>query len=556
MPENKTDNLRSDYTEMTIFADGKLNCNVVVSFKAEQKVKDAAEDFCSILKKITGSDVPVCNDELDITGAKVLIGPSRFTDMLGIQRFKDEDPEAVILKRDGDTLILVGNDFGLFKGTQFAVTMFFEWLGCGWFGPDELWHVIPEKKEVRIGYLDILHKPQFVSRRNNVLQFFPEIGERWYLGGEHRRCGHALTGLVPREVYFEQHPEWFCMVDGQRNPFVEWWQYCYSNEQLVDLFAENICSMFAQNPDIKQFSIAANDGWYHGFCECTECQKLGNTTEQVMSFANRLAKKIGTKYPDHRLTVLSYFPTYSLPKNITELEPNIEIMFCKETDMFSPVDKGPDNGYHKKFIFNESKNEYPVPWKENFENWLDKVKPKHICIWDWYCITAAKPIWKDIPWVQGDVATRNIRYWHDQGIEYVYNDQGPLDVFYEDADSFPLRWPLWYVAAKAWWDKDLTGSDILMDACKKLYEDAADLMFAYYNCLADIAQSCRFKSIAWHPPEPDEMYTPENVERVDRIVRSINDMLPQTKGKVCSRIKMQVNLWQKAKSTIEVKGGL
>lgn len=35
------------------------------------------------------------------------------------------------------------------------------------------------------------------------------------------------------------------------------------------------------------------------------------------------------------------------------------------------------------------------------------------------------------------------------------------------------------------WDGSLTGEDILMDACQKLFGNAANEMFAYYKALAD-----------------------------------------------------------------------
>ena len=111
-------------------------------------------------------------------------------------------------------------------------------------------------------------------------------------------------------------------------------------------------------------------------------------------FANRLAKEVGKVYPDHILTFLAYFPTYHPPRQPMQVEPNVEVMFCKEADMFMPVDKGPDNGYHLKYTFDKSKNTYPVPWKKNFEEWNRLVQFPHIAIWDWYCIAAAQPVWK------------------------------------------------------------------------------------------------------------------------------------------------------------------
>ena len=219
--------------------------------------------------------------------------------------------------------------------------------------------------------------------------------------------------------------------------------------------------------------------------------------------------------------------------------------------MFMPVDKGPDNGYHQRYIFKQSKNEYPTPWRENFEKWDEMVDMKHKAIWDWYCIAAAYPPWKDIPWVQGDVCTRNNRFWHDHGVEYVYNDQGPLmPAFYEDGASFPLRFPLWHVAAKSWFDGDLTGSDILMDDCSKLYGGAKDLMFAYYSALADIAAHNTAYTIGWHPPKPCELYTDAAIARVDTVMNAVRAQLPYEEAVVQERLKVQITLWETAKTAI------
>ena len=131
-----------------------------------------------------------------------------------------------------------------------------------------------------------------------------------------------------------------------------------------------------------------------------------------------------------------------------------------------------------------------------------------------------------------------------------YNDQGPLDVFYEDDASYPLRFPLWYVYAKAMWDPDLTGSEILMDACNKLYGPVSDLMFAYYEALADIAEHNTAQTIAWHPPAPRELYTPERVERLDRLMQLVRQASQTTDGAVRKRLEVQMALWGKAKEVI------
>lgn len=538
--------------EMNLVKDGVIGFSIILSENANAKEKAAALDLKEIMSQICGDSPEILSKKRPDCDVYLLVGESEYTKELGFFRLHGfPEGERVIVKTIQNNILFMGNDDGSFSGTEFAVTMFLEKIGCGWFGPDKLWQVIPKRDSISIVFINIDHNPQFVTRETNVLRANPDVGKRWYQGGVPKVIGHALTGLVPREEYFEKHPEWFCMIEGIRNPFVQWWQYCYSNEDLPFVFAEKLGDIFNRNPQMTQYSIAANDGWYHGWCECEKCMESGiNNAERYLNFVNRLAREVAKKYPKHILTLLSYFPTYYPPSKKMMTEPNVEIMFCKESDMFSPVDKGPDNGYHLKYEFPQSKNRYLTPWKENFEKWLEMVDCKHIAIWDWYCIAASSPIWKDIPWVQGDVITRNHRYWHDHGVAYIYNDQGPLDVFYEDDRSFPLRWPLWYVHAKGMWDKDLTGSDILYDACKKLYDEAADSMFSFYNCLADIARCSTARSIAWHPPKPGEVYTESQIKRVDLILSVALHMAAGLQSDVKDRIRNQYDLWENAKGVI------
>ena len=546
--------VRADYREFPLALDGRAVCTAVISRNASEKVRAAAADFADLLEKMCGSRPDVRTDDLPLPEYPVLIGASARSEEEGFPELTGyPENEVVYLKNCGNRcLVLMGNDSGNFEGTAFAVTMLFERLGCGWFGPQELWQEIPEKKDVTVGYLDIEQRPQFIARTNNVLTYFPEIGKRWYLGGAKRIAGHAMQVHFDPKIYFKDHPEWYCEINGKRDPFsVDWWQFCYSNEELPGVFADYICSEFDKDPDLRQFAVGMNDGWYEGWCECENCRKLGsNRSEIALNFMNKVARLVAKKYPDRILTFLAYFPTYFPPDNPIKAEPNVEIMFCKECDMFQPVDKGPDNGYHLRYSFEQSRNTYPEPWRKNFERWNQMVDFRQISIWDWYCIGAAKPIWKDIPWVQGDVCTRNHRFWSEHKVQYIYNDQGPLDVFYEDGNSFALRWPLWYVHAKGMWDRDLTGTDILSDACRKLYGRAADMMLAYYLALSDIAQHNTAKTIGWHPPDPELVYQGEDIQRIDDLWKSEKIFEPMLTPVQKERMAVQRSLWEKARGVI------
>lgn len=543
-------------SDFYITRDGTPAASIVVRTGAPDKVMEAARDLQDIIRRMSGAELPICDDAFRVEGNKILLGPSGYTRIHNVV-FPEQKGEWCLLRRREDTLVLAGNDEGCYTGTQFAVTMLLERLGCGWFGPEELWQVIPQKKTLTVGYLDILHTPQFSCRRTRVLEKNPDIGRRWYQGGDKSLIEHAYSILFPREQYFEAHPDWYCMHGGVRDPYnnrsihLESWQMCYSNPELVQATADKVIAFFDAHPDYASYSLAANDGMYEGFCECEECQKWGMPGEVMMEFVNRVARLTAAKYPDKTLYFFVYFPTFDPPNRFIQAEPNVQLMFCKESCMYHPVDKGPDCGYHEDYEFEFRYTQYPRPWRQTMEKWLEMTGLSSFCIWEWYCPAACVTSWEHLPWVQGDVATRNQRFWHDKGATFVFYDQGPNDYYHDTEKSYPLRWPLWYVVSKGMWDKDLTGTDILTDACKKLFEQAADVMLSYYLALADISRDCHAKNIAWQSAEPYEFYTPAAIERVDRILARAAQLLDEVSGPVRARMENQMALWEACKRQVE-----
>lgn len=545
-------NKKITYPDLLLVENDRACATIVVAQKPNKKTNVAALDLQNIIKQMTGVTLPIKHDNETVEGTLILVGPSRLTTEMGIcQPCGYPDNERVIVRRTGNRLVLLGNDDGLFTGTQFAVTMLLERLGCGWFGIEDLWHVIPRKDRISVGYINIDVTPRFESRQTWVYHKNRELALRWYQGGSNKDIEHAYSILFPREKYFDKHPEWYCMIDGQRDPYKEWWQMCYSNKEVLLNTIKKVGEFFDNNPTYTQATLAANDGFFDSFCQCEECKKMGTPSETMVAFANKVAQGLESKYPDKQLMIFAYFPTYDPPRKVMPLHKNIVLMFCKESCMFHSVDTGPDCGYHIRYQYDFGHEHYELPWMENAKKWIEMTSCKNVAVWEWYCPAAASSVWKDLPWVQGDVAFRNQLCFERLGARYVYYDQGPVDGYNDTEKSYPLRWPLWYVAAKGMWDGRQTASQILMDACKKLYEEAADIMFSYYMSLADINEQCHAKAIAWHMPEPYEFYTPQAIARVDRIVKSGNEIIDKVSEAVALRMKNQFDLWQKAKQVIK-----
>ena len=544
LPENKMLVTSPGERDFLIAENGTAKAVIVIPEEPSDKVRAAAEDLQAYLEKITGARLAIENDAADLSGKNgILVGPTKQTAAMGIEQPAGyPNKERVILKRDKNYVALLGNDDMRYEGTADAVTMFLENLGCGWYGPQELWQVVPEYPTLAVGELDIEHTPQFRSRQNNVYNSNDVLARRWYLGGDQTHTGHGITALIPRKDYAAAHPEWFALVDGKRDPMsVEWWQYDYTNPELAAETAKKVLEKWDADPQMTNYSLAANDGWEEGWCECETCAAVGNATDQILTFANRVAEIVSEKYPDKTISILSYHNSFFPPEKV-KAHPNVEVMFCRETSMTIPLDLG-EEILGKNAI---THNTYTQSWLGNFQEFIQKPELQHVSIWEWYCIATERPLWKDVPWVQGSVATRNHALWKQNGAEYVFYDQGPASWHRETDESYPLRWPLWFVAAKGMWDGSLTGEQILYDSCRKLYGTAADEMYWYYKALADSSEQCRADSTCWIPCKPGEMYTDDRVEIIDAALAAAEAKLGEVTDAQKQRIENQISLWKQA----------
>ena len=549
LPENKMLVTSPGEGDFLIAENGTAKAVIVIPEEPSDKVRAAAEDLQAYLEKITGARLAIENDAADLSGKNgILVGPTKQTAAMGIEQPAGyPNKERVILKRDKNYVALLGNDDMRYEGTADAVTMFLENLGCGWYGPQELWQVVPEYPTLAVGELDIEHTPQFRARFTQVYAQNPEVGCRWYLGGDKTSTGHGIQSLIPVDDYLESHPEWFALVDGKRDPLSHYgWQYDYSNLELVSEVAEKVIQKLDAEPRLTNYSIAANDGFEEGWCECEGCAVLGNPTDQILTFANRVAEIVSEKYPDKTISILSYHNSFFPPEKV-KAHPNVEVMFCREASMTTPLDL--DKAVLGKNDLTH--NTYTQSWLGNFQEYIRNASLQHISIWEWYCVSAWDASWEYLPWVQGNVATRNQALWKRNGVEYVFYDQGPWSGYHETEESYPLRWPLWYVAAKGMWDGSLTGEQILYDSCRKLYGSAAEEMYDYYKALADTSEFCEAESICEIPCKPSEMYTVERVEIINAAIEAAKTKYDSVTEQQRQRMENQFEIWNKALFVID-----
>ena len=527
-----------------IVENGQAMATIVIAKNYTEKTLAAAADLQTHLKKMSGATVAIGYDNVERGSDRfyILVGPSKYTEKLGVKQPTGyPNNEKFIVKRIDNFLILLGNDDGAFTGTEFAVTRLLEELGCGWFGTRELWQVIPEKSTLTVGNLDLVETPKFISRENRILEQYPELAKRWYMGGVEGMYGEHFLSVLIGAGYFNEHPEWYARRNGQM--YKEsgiYWQYCYSNDGLIAEVAKRIIQKFDADPNMYIYSLTPNDGWNFKTCNCDKCKTFANDSDVLVYFANSVGEIVGKKYPDRILSFLSYHATLAPPTQNVKLRDNVEIMFCAETTMTKPIQEASYIG-----MAGSKKN---IAWTKNYKDYVDATKPKNIAIWKWLCIAAESAPWEHIPWVQGNVAIQDQNYWKSVGAKYVFYDQGPSGAYREYEVSFPLRWPLWYVANKGCWDQNSSGDKLLKDACDKLYGKGSDAMFAYYQALANASKACNADSHAWAAPSPSSVYTPEQVKKIDAAIATAKSMLGKVSELERQRMQNQIDLWEQAKT--------
>ena len=528
-----------------ILAENGVSNATIVYAAGSSKAKSAATELSDYLNRITGAGFTVIADDAALPeGNLILVGPTQKALELGVGPYTGyPDAEKFSVIRKENCLILCGNDDVTYNGTQNAVTYFLEEAGCGWFADDALWQIVPEKATLAVKAVELTVTPAISSRSYGNIP--SALTNRWYCGGDNFLDGQRIWIYIPKSTY-ATHPEWFALVDGARfdpaSMGISEWQYCYSNEALAAAYAEKVIEHFDKNPSCISMTAAVNDGWYEGWCECDECAALGNKTDQALTFANRVAEIVCETYPDKHISTLAYHDTF-LPPEKTKAHPNVEVMFCLETTPFD--DLMANRQIHSGFN-NINKIEYSQSWLDNVRQWIEVSDLQHKTIWGWFCIDDPLYKWNFAPWVQGNVANRNVDVFEFLGVTRVF-----VDGTYPYANmDMGLRWPVYYTFAKCAYFGDMTGEEVLYDACQKLYGAAADEMFLYYRLLADSAQECDSSTgINWVPPSMLEVYS-LNYDLLQQAVVSARAKLGELTPEQKQRVESQLRGWIYVDQTI------
>jgi hypothetical protein len=426
---------------------------IIIPSSATASEQKAADVFQGYILRITGVALPILRDDQPAYPYEIVIGQSKRLSVAKVSVPVNElSEDGFLLATDSARFIIAG---GMDKGALYGVYTFLEkYLGCRMYAPDV--KIIPVLQTIQLGKIYDLQIPRIRFRDTHYRVTWDQEYTDWHkldhnAKGERTDWGmwvHTFNALVPPEVYYKDHPEYFSLVKGKRIPT----QLCLSNPQVLQLVIAQLRQKIAQNPAAKYWSVSQNDN--RDYCTCDECSAVdrreGSPSGSIVQFVNAVADA----FPDKTISTLAYEYGRHAPKMLKPRD-NVNIMLCSI------------EAFRHKPLTEDSAS---ADFVEDVQEW-GKIA-KDIIVWD-YVIQFPNLL---SPFPNFHVLQPNIRFFVEYGVNALF-EQGNREVGGEFA---ALRA---YMLSKFMWDPYLNTDSVMNDFLNGYYGAAARPIRRYIDTM-------------------------------------------------------------------------
>ena len=483
-----------------LFHNGKSNYRIVISAEASTSEQTAARELQKYINQVSGVELPVTTD-INTRGHCIYVGYNeRVATLTGAQK-PDKDDESFTFRTIGHNLFIWG---GSQRGTMYGVFTFLEReLGIHWLTPKCT--VIPKNKQWKLPRLNHTESPFIGYRYSNyfVAEGAPEWSAhtrentKWspvtneYGNIEAYWGAHTMDKLVPTKEFYETHPEYFCLRDGQR--YNGYGQLCLSNPEVLELCKTRLKQYMRENPNFRIYSLSQNDNFR--FCQCEKCAAIeqqygGQHSGIIVWFVNQVADAVKEEFPDKYVGTFAYQYSRQPPTGIKPRD-NVVIRLCSIECCFAhPLDAGcPQN----------------EAFMRDLRGWAELAP--HLFIWD-YIVDYAQYM---APWPNFQVLGPNIR---------VFGENKAIGVFeeaqYQSAGAEFDEMKAWTVN-QLLWNPDQDVDSLVNIFIDGFYGKAAPHIMDYYRlCQSLVKPDVHF---GIYITENHEIYSDEFTQKAFAILQ-------------------------------------
>lgn len=412
---------------------------IVAETSKDTLIAKATGELQHYIEHATGAQISI-SKEISEEGSNIII-----------EEDSDLGNNTVAIKVEGDNLYIKGSNS---QYTLFAVYEFLEQqMGCRFFAhdceaiphtdkivvPRDLNYSYSPKIGVRTVHSKLLYNNyNFAEKLRTTHEGFP-----FYAKG----AGvHTFHRFLPADIYFEDHPEYYALIDGQRRAT----QPCLSNPEVLDIVISEVAKLFEEQPEATVVSVSSDDNTQ--YCRCDKCAAIdkeeGAPSGSIIRFVNRVAEK----FPDKTISTLAY--QYTREACITKPLDNVMITLCSiECDRSAPIDD-------KCRDFASDLKE----WKKLTEN---------IRIWD-YTTQFTNFL---APFPNIETLKPNLQLFADNNATWVFEQHS-----HNDSELFELRT---YLTARLLWNPERDAQHIIEEFSNGYYEEAGSYIVDYITRVHD-----------------------------------------------------------------------
>ena len=301
---------------------GQARTVITLPQNASGAERFVAEDLALHLKKITGAGFRIVGENAASGNPAIFVGATRAGE--GLRReYADRPGQTLLIRCDERGLVLTGTDEA---GTRHAV---YEWLyrlGCRWYTPYDWGEIIPRAETLAQEPLVLAYASPFVFRHSRAKNR-PEPIDAWrrrnHSGGDESGWmwhggGHSWVKTLIPAKHFAEHPDWFALLDGKRDPG----NLCATNPDVAERIGE-VVLQWQRGKKLRLVCVSPSD--HAGLCECADCRKLKHS-EQILRLANSAARHMSGEFPDAYVTFYANYHSFDDPSQLYpgfKPEPNV-----------------------------------------------------------------------------------------------------------------------------------------------------------------------------------------------------------------------------------------